>query len=119
MKKVNFGVIVNGIVIKREDGQHTKSLRMLDALFGPSLLGLLSSVSPGISSSPFLTTTRLRTERSGPTMHPRTDLRLLCPCLRGLKHFESERHKEINELFFVLFFGGMTYLHQEEGERDC
>jgi len=55
------------------------SLRILDALFGPLILGFSTSVSPGKSLSPFFTITKFRTERSGLTMHPRTDFLLRSP----------------------------------------
>merc|ERR1712146_651601 len=45
------------------------SLRILEARFGPRRTGFSSSVSPGISCSPFFTSTRLRTESSWDTMH--------------------------------------------------
>merc|ERR1719305_1459985 len=65
-------------------GGRLKSLRILEALLGPSLLGTGLSVSPGISASPFLTTDMARTARFPSTMHPRTDLRLRSPVRRGL-----------------------------------
>src|SRR5258706_4036906 len=63
-----------------------KNLRTLVARLGPSRLRRTVSVRPGISCSPCLTTTRERTAMSGPTMHPRTDLRLRSPVRRGRKH---------------------------------
>jgi hypothetical protein len=57
---------------------------IVEALFGPSLLGLSASVIPGISASPFLTIVRAITERSGPVMHPLTDFLLRSPALLGL-----------------------------------
>merc|ERR1719219_58830 len=57
---------------------------ILDALLGPSLLGMVLSVSPGISPSPFLTMAKLRTARLPSTMQPRTDLRLRSPSRLGL-----------------------------------
>jgi len=56
-------------------------LRIPVALLGPSLLGLVSSVSPGISFSPFLIRVRERVLMSGPTIQPRTDLLFLYPFL--------------------------------------
>lgn len=53
-------------------------------LLGPNLLGLVVSVNPGISLSPFLTKTKERALMSGPTMHPLTDFLLLYPVLLGL-----------------------------------
>ena len=55
------------------------SLRILDALLGPLILGFSMSVKPGKSFSPFFTITKFRTERSGLTMHPRTDFLLRSP----------------------------------------
>ena len=52
------------------------SLRILPTRFGPSLRGMVVSVSPGISSSPFFTMTRLSTLRLLSTIQPRTDFRL-------------------------------------------
>merc|ERR1719319_934734 len=60
-----------------------KSLRILLALLGPSLLGMVLSVRPGISASPFLTIAMERTAKLPSTMHPRTDLRLRSPVRRG------------------------------------
>merc|ERR1719327_1684831 len=59
------------------------SFRMFAARFGPKRRGLLSSVSPGMSSAPFLATTNCKVARSGPTMQPRTDLRLRQPVRRS------------------------------------
>jgi len=52
---------------------------ILDALLGPSLRGMVLSVSPGISPSPFLTMVHERTESCPSTMQPRTDFRFLSP----------------------------------------
>ena len=54
---------------------------IFDALFGPLILGFSMSVNPGRSLSPFFTITKFKTERSGLTMHPRTDFLLLSPFL--------------------------------------
>jgi len=68
----------------------------LEALFGPLILGFSVSVNPGKSFSPFFTITKLRTERSGLTMHPRTDfllrspLRLPYPRKQGVPIHEME-----------------------------
>eukprot|EP01085_Mycamoeba_gemmipara_P001143 Mycagemm_TRINITY_DN10330_c1_g10::TRINITY_DN10330_c1_g10_i1::g.1143::m.1143 type:complete len:104 gc:universal TRINITY_DN10330_c1_g10_i1:645-334(-) len=62
----------------------SKSLRTFEARLGPRRRGMFLSVSPGIASSPFFTTTRLRTEISLLTTQPRTDLRLRSPLRRGL-----------------------------------
>ena len=59
--------------------ERLKSFRILDALFGPLILGFSVSVNPGRSFSPFFTITKLRTERSWLTMHPRTDFLLRSP----------------------------------------
>jgi hypothetical protein len=56
-----------------------KSLRILEALLGPLILGFSTSVKPGKSLSPFFTITKFRTERSGLTMQPRTDFLLRSP----------------------------------------
>ena len=56
--------------------------RILFARLGPRRLGTESSVSPVMAASPVLTTTRLRTAMSCPTMHPRIDLRLRSPARR-------------------------------------
>ena len=53
-------------------------------LFGPSLLDLTSSVSPGMSFYPFLIRVRESILISGPTMHPLTDLLFLYPFLLHL-----------------------------------
>merc|ERR1719188_1651417 len=55
------------------------SFLILEALLGPSLRGMVLSVSPGISDSPFLRIAKFRTARLPSTMHPRTDLRFLSP----------------------------------------
>lgn len=55
------------------------SFRILDALFGPLILGFSTSVRPGKSLSPFFTITKFKTDRSGLTMHPRTDFLLRSP----------------------------------------
>jgi len=47
---------------------------------------LLSSVSPGTSSGPFLAMTSCNVAKSFPTMHSRTDLRLRVPDRRSRKH---------------------------------
>merc|ERR1719348_2810888 len=60
------------------------SFLILLALLGPSLLGMVLSVSPGISASPFLTMAKLRTAKLPSTMQPRTDLRLRSPLRLGL-----------------------------------
>ena len=54
------------------------------ALLGPSLLDFVSSVSPGISFSPFLTRIKERVLMSGPTMHPLMDFLFLSPFLLAL-----------------------------------
>merc|ERR1740129_1986135 len=59
--------------------------RMLEARFGPRRRGFASSVRPSISSAPFFRTTRERVAKSGPTMQPRTDLRLRQPLRRSRK----------------------------------
>jgi hypothetical protein len=67
-----------------------KSLRILEALFGPLILGFSMSVKPGRSFSPFFTITKFSTDRSGLTMQPRTDflrrspLRLPYPRKQGV-----------------------------------
>lgn len=61
-----------------------KACLMLLTLFGPSLLGLGASVSPGISASPLTRTLRAMTARSGPQMHPLADFLFLSPVLLGL-----------------------------------
>ena len=61
----------------------TNIFRILLARLGPKRLGTLRSVRPGMSSSPFLTTINDRAAMSGPTMQPRTDLRLRSPLRRG------------------------------------
>merc|ERR1719470_157690 len=53
-------------------------------LLGPSLLGMVLSVSPGISASPFLTMAMERTAKLPSTMHPRTDFLLRSPSRLGL-----------------------------------
>ena len=58
---------------------------ILLALLGPNLLGIFTSVNPGIGASPFLTTANYKTPISDPTIHPRTDFLFLCPSLLGLK----------------------------------
>jgi len=55
------------------------SFRIFDALFGPLILGFSTSVRPGKSLSPFFTITKFKTDRSGLTMHPRTDFLLRSP----------------------------------------
>merc|ERR1711893_458108 len=60
------------------------SFLILEALLGPSLLGMVLSVRPGISASPFLTMAMERTERFPSTMHPRTDFLLRSPSRLGL-----------------------------------
>jgi hypothetical protein len=57
---------------------------MLLALFGPSLLGTVVSVTPGIYFSPFLTMVTERFLISGPTTHPLTDFLTLSPVLLAL-----------------------------------
>merc|ERR1719188_1290769 len=57
---------------------------ILEALFGPNLFGRFLSVKPSKSPSPLLIMTKLKTEISGPTSQPRTDLRLRSPLRRGL-----------------------------------
>lgn len=59
--------------------ERLKSFRILDALFGPLILGFSVSVKPGKSFSPFFTITKFKTESSGLTMHPRTDFLLRSP----------------------------------------
>ena len=61
-----------------------KAYLILDALLGPSLRGMVLSVSPGISASPFLTMVHERTESCPSTIHPRTDFRFLSPVFLGL-----------------------------------
>ncbi|CAA6658858.1 unnamed protein product [Spirodela intermedia] len=61
--------------------ERLKSFLIFEALFGPLILGFSMSVNPGRSFSPFFTMTRLRTERSGLTMHPRTDFLRRSPFL--------------------------------------
>lgn len=80
------------------------SLRILDALFGPLILGFSISVRPGKSFSPFFTITKFRTKRSGLTIHPRTDfllrspLRLPYPRKQGVPvHLTNE--KQINNAY--------------------
>lgn len=63
-----------------------KSFFILFALFGPSFLGKLVSVTPAISCSPFLTIYKASTLMSGPTMHPRMDFLFLKPLLLSVKH---------------------------------
>merc|ERR1711968_97871 len=48
-------------------------LRMLLARLGPRRRGIERSVRPGISPSPFLTMTKLSTDRSEPTTQPRAE----------------------------------------------
>merc|ERR1719470_612107 len=60
------------------------SFLILLALLGPSLLGMVLSVSPGISASPFLTMAMERTAKLPSTMHPRTDFLLRSPSRLGL-----------------------------------
>merc|ERR1712080_411767 len=60
------------------------SFLILDALLGPSRRGIVLSVSPGISASPFLTIITERTESWPSTIHPRTDFRFLSPVFLGL-----------------------------------
>lgn len=79
------------------------SFRIFEALFGPLILGFSISVSPGRSLSPFFTMTKFNTERSGLTMHPRTDFLLrspfLLPCPR--KHGVPKKYMHqsiINQL---------------------
>merc|ERR1719470_332630 len=60
------------------------SFLILLALLGPNLLGMVLSVSPGISASPFLTMAMDRTARLPSTMHPRTDFLLRSPSRLGL-----------------------------------
>jgi len=55
------------------------------ALFGPSFLGRLVSVTPAISYSPFLTICKARTLMSGPTIHPLIDFLFLKPLLLSVK----------------------------------
>merc|ERR1719352_1936832 len=62
----------------------SNSLRILLALLGPSLLGMVLSVSPGISASPFFTMAMERTAKLPSTMHPRTDFLLRSPSRLGL-----------------------------------
>jgi hypothetical protein len=57
---------------------------MLLALLGPSLLGTVVSVKPGIYCSPFLTRRTDKDLISGPTMHPLTDFLFLYPVLLTL-----------------------------------
>ena len=57
---------------------------MLLALLGPSLLGTVVSVKPGISCSPFLETVTDKDLISGPTIHPLTDFLFLSPVLLAL-----------------------------------
>jgi len=60
-----------------------KSLRMWLARLGPSRRGTVLSVSPSISPSPFLTTTKAKTLMVASTMQPWTDFRLRSPVRRG------------------------------------
>jgi len=50
---------------------------ILLTLFGPNLNGLVTSVRPGISSSPFFTIYKAQTLKSYPTIHPLTDFLFL------------------------------------------
>lgn len=61
--------------------ERLNNLRIFEALLGPLILGFSTSVNPGRSLSPFFTITKFKTERSGLTMHPRTDFLLLSPFL--------------------------------------
>jgi hypothetical protein len=61
-----------------------KSFLILLALFGPNLLGISTSVRPGISLSPFLEMERATTQISCPIMHPLTDFLFLSPVLLSL-----------------------------------
>merc|ERR1719350_840270 len=61
-----------------------KRALILLALLGPNLLGMVLSVSPGISASPFLTMTVDTTDICESTMHPLTDFRFLSPFLPAL-----------------------------------
>merc|ERR1719516_40104 len=60
------------------------SFLILLALLGPNLLGMVLSVRPGISASPFLTMAMDRTARLPSTMQPRTDFLLRSPSRLGL-----------------------------------
>ena len=77
--------------------ERLNSLRILDALFGPLILGFSISVNPGKSLSPFFTITKFKTERSGLTMQPRTDflrrspLRLPYPRKHGVPLWSKRR----------------------------
>merc|ERR1712142_1042632 len=51
------------------------NLRILPALLGPKRRGIVVSVNPGISASPFFTMMRWRTDRFASTIHPLTLLR--------------------------------------------
>ena len=57
---------------------------MLLALFGPNLLGLESSVNPGISASPFPVTVKNKALMSDPTIQPLTVFLFLSPVFLGL-----------------------------------
>merc|ERR1719204_1949391 len=59
------------------------SLRILLALLGPSLLGMVLSVNPGISASPFFTIDMAKTAKFPSTIHPRTDFLLRSPSRLG------------------------------------
>ena len=54
---------------------------MFEARFGPRRRGFWSSVSPGMSASPFFTSTMFRVAKSMPTMQPRMDFRFRSPFL--------------------------------------
>ena len=60
-----------------------KNFLIFVARLGPRRFGYTVSVTPGMSLSPFLTIERASTERSMPTIQPRTDLRLRSPVRRG------------------------------------
>ena len=70
-------------------------------------LGMVLSVSPGISLSPFLTMAKLRTAKLPSTIHPRTDLRLRSPC----KDKQVLNYKNYEVGWMVSFFKILFYLH--------
>ena len=69
-------------------------------------LGMVLSVSPGISLSPFLTMAKLRTAKLPSTIHPRTDLRLRSP-FKDKQVFDYKNYEVGWFLFSLKFF----YLH--------
>lgn len=84
---------------------------MLLALFGPNLLGVLASVNPGISLSPFWVMVRKRALISFPTIHPLTVFLFLSPVLLGLyKLVPDLRRSLVLPLIKTPYFMAKPYL---------